>query len=119
MSEPSKLGAQVVPRTSVDRRVPFGKTRAQLSAQIDRLFNATQTALESATGSERRRIRERYLRAGDIYTDYYDRMSSSRRMDAAINRYYRQNGSFDGIGEFLDNVMIPRSQYMRRRNNRR
>lgn len=96
-----------------------GKTMAQLSSQIDRLFNAAQQAMEGATGEERRRIRNRYLKAGDIYSRYYDNMSSSPRMNAAIRSYAKTTGTLKGIDSYAPNVVIPRSQYMKRKNNRR
>lgn len=98
-----------------------GKTRAQINAQIDRIFNTTREAINNAApGRERQRLRERYLRAGAAYERYIDNANSSPRMNAAIRRYIRDTGGLQGdIAGYLDTIVIPRSQYARRRNNRR
>lgn len=107
MSEPSVKG---------------GKTRPQLNSQIDRIWNMTNEAyLNSRTNEERQRIVKRYNRASNIYAAYMDAMNNSPQLMAGLNRYAKaNNGSLSGpVAEYLDKITVPRSVYMRRKNNRR
>lgn len=120
MSEPGKYGRVWV--SGLEKRASAeGKTRAQLNRQIDRIYNATQEALNGLpkNSPERQRIYDRYARVGDIYNQYLDNMNTSRRMDSAIRKYHDEVGTYSGVSGYIDDVVIPRSQYMRRRNNRR
>ena len=104
MSEPSKVR---------------GKSKNQLNAQLDRIWDRTNEAYRnSRTNEERRRITDRWNRVADTYNRYMDSMNSSGALTRAVNRYAQENGTLANIGAYLDDVSIPRSQYMRRRNNR-
>lgn len=92
-----------------------GKSMNQLSEQLGRVVDELQRRYNRATTeSERDVVRRRYDRVADAYQRYNNNMGRSQRMARAINDYRDRTGGLAGISDVAGDVVIPRSQYMRR-----
>lgn len=96
------------------------KSENQIHDQVGRIADAINERMRTATSErERQSLRNRYNTMADAFNRYIDNMHTSTTWSRAVNRYARERGTLNGIGEVLPNIGVPSTTYMRRRNNRR